>query len=90
MFKKDAFWSDRTSLSSSVTLEFKTNGSEFSFDYLFVKTLSADSIDVWVNGELIKAYAVQDLSRKGRLEIKLSSFKNSFKPKCSVVSWMGS
>lgn len=71
MFKKDAFWSDRTSLSSSITLEFKTYGTEFSFDYFLVKKLSNDSIDVWVNGVLEKAYALEELPKKGRLEVKL-------------------
>lgn len=71
MFKKDAFWSDRTSLSSSVTVEFKTNGTEFSFDYLIAKKLSNDSIDVWVNGVLQQAFSLETLPKKGRLDIQL-------------------
>ena len=74
---KDKFWHERTFLSSSVTLEFKTNGSGFSFDYLLKSTYSNDSIDVWVNGVLIKTFAVQNMARKGRLEVELESGEKS-------------
>ena len=68
---KDKFWYDRTFLSSSITLEFKTDANFFSFDYALVNKYSNDSIDVWVNGTLYKAFDLEKITKKGKLEIAL-------------------
>ncbi len=70
--EKEQFLYERTFPTSSVTLEFKTNAQNFSFDYQFINCLSQDSIDIWVNGFLTKVYPMQKLNKKGKIQVELA------------------
>ncbi len=74
-------WYNRIINSGGLTLEFKTDADKFGFDYFFPLICSWDSIDVYVNGEMVNSAQVHDLveykvRHKGHIEFDLPEGKN--------------
>lgn len=74
-------WYNRIINSGGLTLEFKTDAQKFGFDYYFPLICSWDSIDVYVNGEMVASTEVHDLveyqkRHKGHVEFDLPEGKN--------------
>jgi len=74
--KRDNFFYERAYLSSSCTIEFITDAKLVSFDYRFRANHSQDSIDIYVNGELVKVFKTQNLTPKGKISFELNGEKN--------------
>ncbi len=69
------FWYERCTASTSKTLEFETEGTEFSLDYKIVWTGSQDSFEVEVDGLLTKVFYVKELPAEGTISFTLPAGK---------------
>ena len=57
--------------SAGVLMRFKTDACKISFDYKRIVGTLKDSIDVYVNDQMIHAFLMEDLEMEGRLSISL-------------------
>lgn len=71
------FWYDRCKASTSKTLEFVTEATEFSFDYRITWFGSYDTIELCENGRITKIVYLKDLDESGRLTFNLQPGKNN-------------
>ena len=71
--KFDQFFYDRSLASSSITIELITDSTKISFNYLFEKIHSCDTIDLYVDGVATKVIQMENLAKKGVLEFDLTT-----------------
>ena len=71
------FFHVRGMFSSSNTLEFVTDATEFSFDYLFAYYGSKDTVDMFVNGVPVRSDKVENLAKRGTLTYSLNPGKKT-------------
>ena len=73
--KVDKFLFDRVVSSASITIEFDTDATSFSFDYRLFSIGSLDSIDIYVNNEPFKFVSLEKYVGPGTVEITLPEGK---------------
>lgn len=71
LFNENEFYKNRMLSSSSIVLEFWTEGQEFSFDYRFPIITSFDSVDVYIGDMMFQTLRVKDLEKEGRAVFNL-------------------
>ncbi|MBR2884154.1 MAG: SGNH/GDSL hydrolase family protein [Clostridia bacterium] len=69
--KASEFWYVRSKAGNAKTLEFKTEATEFSFEYKFLWQGALDSIEVMVDGVVEKIFRGDDLPEKGEIKCNL-------------------
>lgn len=69
--KKDTFFFERCTASTSKTLEFLTEATEISFSYKIVWIGSLDTFEMTVDGLISQIYYVKDLKEEGKLSFTL-------------------
>lgn len=67
----DKFLFDRVVSSASITIEFDTTATSFSFDYKLFNIGSLDTIDIYVNGKLYKCVSLESYVGPTKLSVEL-------------------
>ena len=65
------FWAERCRVTNAKTLEFTTSATEFSFDYRITPTPAMDTVELMVNGVLIKIYNAKEIEAEGKMTFEL-------------------
>jgi lysophospholipase L1-like esterase len=67
------FWYERSDTSNGKTLEFITKATKFSFEYKLSWIGSEDTIEMLIDGLVMKVFYVKDLEKEGELVFYMSS-----------------
>ena len=65
------FWYERCTASTAKTLEFTTAATKCSFDYKLAWIGSADSVELWVDGQAMEIRYVKDMETEGTISFEL-------------------
>ena len=65
------FWYERCTASSAKTLEFLTTATKCSFEYKLLWIGSTDSVELWVDGQAVQIYYINNMHGEGRLTFEL-------------------
>jgi hypothetical protein len=72
-FKKlNDFWFERCDATNGKTLEFTTSATQFSFEYQIIWIGSEDTIELAVDGIIMKVLYVENLKKEGKLSFDLA------------------
>ncbi|MCR5418536.1 MAG: hypothetical protein K6E84_06435 [Lachnospiraceae bacterium] len=75
--KADTFWFERSSASTSKTLEFTTRAEHFSFEYKIIWEGSPDSVELYVDGLCTDIRYIKDLPKNGSLSFEMPQGEKS-------------
>ena len=65
------FWAERCRVTNAKTLEFRTDATEFSFEYKVLPTPAMDTVELMVDKVLMKIYNTKELEQEGRMTFQL-------------------
>ena len=69
--KVSDFWFERCTASTAKTLEFTTAATSCSFEYKLIWIGSADSVELWVDGQATDIRYIKDMEKEGTISCEL-------------------
>lgn len=69
--KVSDFWFERCTASTAKTLEFVTTATACSFEYKLIWIGSADSVELWVDGQATDIRYIKDMEKEGTISFEL-------------------
>ncbi|MBQ8636933.1 MAG: SGNH/GDSL hydrolase family protein [Clostridia bacterium] len=71
------FWAERCRVTNAKTLEFTTSATEFSFEYKVLPTPAMDTVELMVDGVLMKIYNTKEMSAEGKMTFEMPEGEKS-------------